>query len=89
MAASSISRTHQMDHNLENRIRERAYELWKIHGCTHGEADRHWFAAEREVLAASTATVKPPPQKQEMLTPLRLQTRANRRHRRGASRPDV
>jgi hypothetical protein len=46
-----------MDQNLENRIRERAYEIWKAHGCIHGQADQHWLAAEREILMTSTATL--------------------------------
>src|SRR5262249_29676757 len=50
-----LSRIPQMDQNLENRIRERAYEIWTAHGCMHGQADQHWLAAEREVLATSTA----------------------------------
>jgi Protein of unknown function (DUF2934) len=37
-----------MDQNLENLIRERAYEIWTSHGCVHGQADQHWIAAERE-----------------------------------------
>ena len=47
-----------MDHSLENRIRERAYEIWAAHGYVHGQADQHWLAAEREILAASGA--RPP-----------------------------
>jgi hypothetical protein len=54
-----------MDHSLENRIRERAYEIWAAHGYVHGQADQHWLAAEREILAASTAVLagKPNPKK--------------------------
>jgi hypothetical protein len=26
-----------MDHGLENRIRERAYEIWAAHGYVHGQ----------------------------------------------------
>lgn len=40
-----------MDHNLTQRIRERAYELWAASGCPNGEAEQHWFAAETEILA--------------------------------------
>ncbi len=29
-----------MDQNLENLIRERAYEIWTSHGCVHGQADQ-------------------------------------------------
>jgi Protein of unknown function (DUF2934) len=58
-----------MDHSLENRIRERAYELWNVHGCVHDQADQHWLAAEREILAASTAALarEPAPQKKRRL----------------------
>jgi hypothetical protein len=43
-----------MDHNLEHRIRERAYEIWTAHGCISGQADQHWLAAEREILMKTT-----------------------------------
>ena len=54
-----------MDHSLENRIRERAYEIWASHGYVHGQADQHWLAAEREILAASTPALarEPAPKK--------------------------
>jgi hypothetical protein len=54
-----------MDHSLENRIRERAYEFWNADSCVHGKADQHWLAAEREILAASMAALarEPAPQK--------------------------
>ena len=54
-----------MDQSLENRIRERAYEIWTAQGCVHGEADQHWLTAEREILAASMPTLagKPAPKK--------------------------
>jgi len=48
-----------MQLNLEQQIRERAYHLWLARGRREGEADQHWLAAEREVLAAFAAT-KPP-----------------------------
>jgi Protein of unknown function (DUF2934) len=58
-------RTSHMDRSLEIRIRERAYEIWTEHGCVDGQAQQHWLAAEREVLAASTAVLagKPNPNK--------------------------
>jgi hypothetical protein len=40
-----------MDQDLENRIRERAYEIWTATGRMDGQADHHWLAAEREILA--------------------------------------
>ncbi|MBV8800326.1 MAG: DUF2934 domain-containing protein [Alphaproteobacteria bacterium] len=46
-----------MEQSLEIRIRERAYEMWTAHGCVHGQAEQHWLAAEREVLATSTAAL--------------------------------
>ena len=53
-----------MDRTLENRIRERAYEMWTAHGCVHGQAEQHWLAAERELLATSMAVLaKPDPKK--------------------------
>jgi hypothetical protein len=42
---------------LENRIRERAHEIWTVHGCIDGQADQHWRAAEREILTESTAAL--------------------------------
>jgi DUF2934 family protein len=54
-----------MDQRLENRIRERAYEIWTAYGCVHGQAEQHWLVAEREVLATSMAVLagKPTPKK--------------------------
>jgi Protein of unknown function (DUF2934) len=54
-----------MDQSVENRIRERAFEMWTAHGCVDGQAEQHWLAAEREVLATSTAVLaaKPDPKK--------------------------
>ena len=46
-----------MDQGLQERIRDRAYELWTSSGCVHGQADQHWLTAEREILAASTLAV--------------------------------
>lgn len=42
---------HAMNQDLKNRIRERAYEIWITQGRLDGQADQHWLAAEREVLA--------------------------------------
>jgi hypothetical protein len=46
-----------MEQSVENRIRERAYEMWTAHGCVHGQAEQHWLAAEREVLGTTTAVL--------------------------------
>lgn len=40
-----------LDRDLSDRIRERAYEIWVATGYRHGEAERHWFTAEQEILA--------------------------------------
>jgi hypothetical protein len=45
-----------MRDDIEQRIRERAYHMWRENGCSEGESDRHWLAAEREVLAAFAAS---------------------------------
>ncbi len=45
-----------MDKELEQRIRERAYELWMRHGSIPGQADEYWYQAEREILGQSDQT---------------------------------
>jgi hypothetical protein len=52
------------DKTLEQRIRERAYELWITTGRHDGQADQHWLMAERELLAKlmGDATPAPAPQ---------------------------
>jgi hypothetical protein len=34
----------------QDRIRERAYELYEGRGCEPGQDEQDWFRAEREVL---------------------------------------
>jgi hypothetical protein len=46
-----------MDRTMEQRIRERAYEIWLANGSKDGEADRHWLTAERELLSEMSVTV--------------------------------
>jgi hypothetical protein len=46
-----------MERNLSDRIRERAYEIWLSGGCHDGEADQHWLAAERQLLAEAPVEV--------------------------------
>ena len=61
-----------MHQNLENLIRERAYEIWTSRGCAHSQADQHWLAAEREILAASTpALAREPAPKKKRRSPAR------------------
>jgi hypothetical protein len=53
-----------MEQALEERIRERAYEIWSATGRTHGHADEQWLAAERELLAVESLSTKSvPPRK--------------------------
>ena len=42
--------------DLEQAIRERAYLLWLEEGCQDGNAEAHWLAAQRELLASSLST---------------------------------
>jgi hypothetical protein len=44
-----------MQQVLEQRIRQRAYEIWEAVGRPEGECNHHWLTAERELLAASMA----------------------------------
>jgi DUF2934 family protein len=46
-----------MADTLEDRIRERAYEIWARAGRPDGDAEQHWLQAERQVL--STAMAEP------------------------------
>jgi hypothetical protein len=48
-----------MSQELEQRIRERAYELWAISGYSHGRDEEHWCAAEREIVSAMHVPAKP------------------------------
>ena len=46
-----------MQLDLENQIRERAYQLWLAAGCEAGESEQHWLVAERELLAQKTSAL--------------------------------
>jgi hypothetical protein len=43
--------------DVEQAIRERAYQLWLEGGCKHGQADMHWVTAQREILRASLSEI--------------------------------
>ena len=43
--------------NLEQAIRERAYHLWIEGGRRDGNAESHWLAAQREILAGSLSEI--------------------------------
>lgn len=38
-----------MTDEREDRIRNRAYELWQRDGAPDGKPDDHWYQAEREI----------------------------------------
>jgi len=38
-----------MESDREERVRERAYQIWQREGEPHGRADEHWAQAEAEV----------------------------------------
>ena len=38
-----------MQSDRQERISERAYEIWVAEGCVHGRHDEHWQRAEREI----------------------------------------
>jgi Protein of unknown function (DUF2934) len=42
--------------DLEQAIRERAYQLWIEGGRQDGNAETYWLAAQREILVASLST---------------------------------
>jgi Protein of unknown function (DUF2934) len=43
--------------DMEQAIRERAYQLWVDSGFEHGNAGAHWLAAQREILSASLGEI--------------------------------
>lgn len=43
--------------DLEQAIRERAYQIWMESGGQDGHSERHWLEAQREVLSASLGAV--------------------------------
>ncbi len=48
---TSLILDHHFKRSLEDRIRERAYELYVGRGCQDGAAERDWLEAELEILA--------------------------------------
>jgi hypothetical protein len=44
-----------MTKDLEQRIRERAYDIWERTGREHGYAEAHWHAAKLELTSALPA----------------------------------
>jgi hypothetical protein len=44
-----------MRSDREERIRQRAYQIWQSEGHGHGRQDDHWHQAEREIAAEDAA----------------------------------
>jgi hypothetical protein len=42
--------------DLEQKIRERAYQIWEREGRAHGRHEEHWHAARRELAATPDAS---------------------------------
>ncbi|WP_313387610.1 DUF2934 domain-containing protein, partial [Rhodospirillum rubrum] len=40
-----------MKEELQKRIQERAYDLWRDDGQPHGKAQEYWLRAEAQILA--------------------------------------
>jgi hypothetical protein len=61
--------------DVERAIRERAYDLWICEGRKDGNAEAHWLAAQRDVLASSlgslgsVSSTPRPPRKAAKKTP--------------------
>jgi hypothetical protein len=45
-----------MSIDLEQRVRERAYEIWEREGRVHGRAEAHWHTAKLELAGALLPT---------------------------------
>lgn len=43
----------------ENKIRDRAYHLWREHGCAEGQDLNFWLQAEREILGDAATGIPP------------------------------
>jgi hypothetical protein len=46
-----------MDQEKEQRIRERAHELWEHAGCPEGESERFWNTAKQELALDPASTM--------------------------------
>ena len=53
-ASSNGMRQQQV---IEQRIRQRTYEIWESLGRPDGDSDQHWLKAERELLTSSMVNV--------------------------------
>lgn len=47
------------DTAMRQKVEERAYHLWLESGCGHGDHERHWLLAEKELMEATKHEGKP------------------------------
>lgn len=45
--------------DLEQKIRERAYQIWEQEGRVHGRDEQHWHMAKLELAHAANETIVP------------------------------
>jgi hypothetical protein len=56
----SGARQEESPVHLEQRIRERAYHMWKMEGCPEGRADQYWLRAKEMIESEANAAYPPP-----------------------------
>lgn len=65
---------------LEDRIRQRAYDIWLERGCPDGDAWSHWFTAKEEIISFIASPATPDHAAESSQAPLpTLRTTANAR----------
>jgi hypothetical protein len=58
ISLSQASET-DMDLNMEEQVRHRAYEIWECEGRPDGRAFEHWDQATRELAVSACSAVTP------------------------------
>ena len=57
MAQENPRRTANLPHHLEEKIRQRAYEIYEARGREEGHDLEHWLIAEEEITKTNIRTV--------------------------------
>ena len=70
--------------DLEQSIRERAYQLWIEGGYQDGHADAHWLSAQREILSTSLGHLGHVTHAETPLTASKSRTKVSRKKARAA-----
>ena len=55
----SEKRSTDIDRALQQKIEQRAYEIWENEGGPHGCNVDHWLRAEAEIMSSQSATMTP------------------------------